>query len=196
MTAEQIAQLVIEPDTASAAAAVEVRCAGAWTVQGIPQLEQRLETLSWPGEGDLVIDGAAISALDTAGAWLLHRTIRALEQRGRNVRINGLRLEFSALLQLIAARAVMPVPISNTSSPRCCAPKITSSPTSMTAASSSRRAWSTRLPPTGSRRSACNSSAAAAANTGASTISLTPRYNGSSDRVWIHRSAGIKRMVI
>lgn len=108
MTEKQIAQLMIESDTVSATAAIEVRCTGAWTVQGIARLERRLEVLSWPGEGDLAIDGSAISALDTAGAWLLHRTIRALEQRGRNVRINGLRPEFSALLQLIASRSVAP----------------------------------------------------------------------------------------
>ncbi len=106
MTDEQIAQLVIE--SASAAAAVEVRCAGAWTVRGIARLERQLEVLSWPGEGDLVIDGSAISALDTAGAWLLHRTIHKLEQHGRNVRIDGLRPQFSALLQLIASRSVTP----------------------------------------------------------------------------------------
>ncbi|MCL4315299.1 MAG: ABC transporter permease [Gammaproteobacteria bacterium] len=46
--------------------------------------------------------------LDTTGAWLLHRTVRALEQRGRNVRITGLRSEFSALLRLIAAHGVTP----------------------------------------------------------------------------------------
>lgn len=108
MTDEQIAQLVIESESVSATAAVEVRCAGAWTVQGIARLERRLEVLSWPGEGDLAIDGSAISALDTAGAWLLRRTMRALEQRGRNVRMNGLRPEFSALLQLIASRPVTP----------------------------------------------------------------------------------------
>ena len=108
MTDEQIAQLVIESEPVSATAAVEVRCAGAWTVQGIARLERRLEVLSWPGEGDLAIDGSAISALDTAGAWLLRRTMRELEQRGRNVRMNGLRPEFSALLQLIASRPVTP----------------------------------------------------------------------------------------
>ncbi|MBK7017088.1 MAG: MlaE family lipid ABC transporter permease subunit [Sulfuritalea sp.] len=108
MTDEQIAQLVIGSESVSATAAVEVRCAGAWTVQGIARLERRLEVFSWPDEGDLAIDGSAISALDTAGAWLLHRTMRALEQRGRNVRMNGLRPEFSALLQLIASRPVTP----------------------------------------------------------------------------------------
>ena len=108
MTDEQIAQLVIGSESVSATAAVEVRCAGAWTVQGIARLERRLEVFSWPDEGDLAIDGSAISALDTAGAWLLHRTMRALEQRGRNVRMNGLRPEFSALLQLVASRPVTP----------------------------------------------------------------------------------------
>jgi phospholipid/cholesterol/gamma-HCH transport system permease protein len=106
MTDEHIAQLVIEPEPVSAMAIVEARCAGAWTVQGIARLERRLENLSWPGDGNLVIDGSAISSLDTVGAWLLHRTIRALELRGRNVRISGLRPEFSALLQLIASRSV------------------------------------------------------------------------------------------
>lgn len=108
MTDEQIAQLMIGPEPVSVTAAVKVRCAGAWTVQGIARLERRLEVLSWPGERDLVIDGSAISALDTAGAWLLHRTIRAVEQRGRNVRMDGLRPEFSALLQLIASRPATP----------------------------------------------------------------------------------------
>ena len=57
-----------------------------------------------------MIDGSAISALDTAGAWLLHRTMRALEQRGATVRISGLRPEFNTLLQLIAAGAATAEP--------------------------------------------------------------------------------------
>jgi len=111
MTAIQIAQLEIETDTASVPNSVQVRCAGAWTVQGIAPLEQRLSTLSVPSASKLAIDGSAISALDTAGAWLLHRTIRTLEQNGTSVRISGLRPEFNTLLQLIAARAGMAVPV-------------------------------------------------------------------------------------
>lgn len=108
MTDDQIAYLVIETDASSTPETVNVRCAGAWIVQGIARLERRLEVLAWLGVKDLVIDGAAITALDTSGAWLLHRTIRDLEQRGRNVAINGLRPEFSALLQLIASCAIAP----------------------------------------------------------------------------------------
>ena len=110
MTDEQIAHLVIERDTSSATATVNVRCMGAWVVQGIAQLEQDLEVISGLVEKDLVIDGAAITALDTSGAWLLHRTIHELEHRGRNVTINGLRPEFSTLMQLIASCVTAPEP--------------------------------------------------------------------------------------
>ncbi|MDO8313301.1 MAG: MlaE family lipid ABC transporter permease subunit [Sideroxyarcus sp.] len=108
MTADQIAKLVIQTDTASAAKAVKVRCTGAWTVQGIAQLEQQLKDIAWPVAVDLEIDSSAISALDTSGAWLLHRTVRALEQQGRSVRIIGLRAESSSLLNLISACELLP----------------------------------------------------------------------------------------
>ena len=80
-------------------------------MQGIAPVEQRLADFSRSAAGELVIDVEAMSALDTAGAWLLHRTIRTLEQRGASVRIDGLRPEFSTLLELIAARAEMAEPV-------------------------------------------------------------------------------------
>jgi len=108
MTADQIAKLVIHTDAATATEIIKVRCTGTWTVQGIAQLEQQLKDIAWPVAADLEIDSSAISALDTSGAWLLHRTVSTLEQQGSNVRIIGLRPEFSSLLDLISARAVLP----------------------------------------------------------------------------------------
>ena len=74
-------------------------------LRALPQLERRLAAQSFAGEGELVIDAAALTAMDTSGAWLLHRTIRALEARGRAVRVQGLRPEFDALLRLVVSRA-------------------------------------------------------------------------------------------
>lgn len=108
MTDKQLAQLVVDTDTVSATSTINVRCAGGWTVQGITRLERQLDVVAWPGAGELVIDGSAISALDTAGAWLLHRTMRELEKRGRNVSIKGFQPEFSALLQLVSSHAAAP----------------------------------------------------------------------------------------
>ena len=82
----------------------EASCAGAWVLRAIPQLDRRVAALSFPGDGELVIDAAAVTAMDTSGAWLLHRTIRVLEARGRAVRVQGLRPEFDALLKLVVSR--------------------------------------------------------------------------------------------
>ena len=86
MTAENPAQLIIAGAAAHDAAGVEARCEGAWTVHGIAELDRRLEALSWPDRGEVVVDGSALASLDTSGAWLLHRTVRHLEQRGCTVR--------------------------------------------------------------------------------------------------------------
>lgn len=108
MTAEQIAELVIQMDAASSKEVVKARCTGAWIVQSVAQLEQQLKDIAWPAGVNLEIDGSSISALDTSGAWLLHRTVRALEQQGRSVQIIGLRAESSSLLDLISACEVLP----------------------------------------------------------------------------------------
>jgi phospholipid/cholesterol/gamma-HCH transport system permease protein len=103
MIDEQIAQLIIEMNTPSQSATITVRCIGAWVVREIAQLELQLEAISWPESGSFVIDGSQISALDTSGAWLLHRMTSSLERDGKNVNTIGLRPEFSALLRLVAS---------------------------------------------------------------------------------------------
>ena len=108
MTADDTAQLSIATDAAPVGAAVEVRCSGAWTVQGIAPLERRLAAFSYPDRTSVIVDGSAISALDTSGGWLLLRTIRGLEKRGCTVEVRGLRPEYGALLHLISARVITP----------------------------------------------------------------------------------------
>jgi phospholipid/cholesterol/gamma-HCH transport system permease protein len=97
MTTDPIAQLQIQAAT--------VRCSGVWTVRGIEALEPTLDALAWPAAPQVILEAAGISALDTSGAWLLHRTVRMLQQRGKTVNLQGLQAEFSHLLQLVEARA-------------------------------------------------------------------------------------------
>jgi len=108
MTSDQIAKLAFQTDAASDSEIVKLRCTGAWTVHGIAQLEQQLKDITWPAETDLEIDSSAMSALDTSGAWLLHRMVKALEQQGNSVRIIGLRAESRSLLDLISACELLP----------------------------------------------------------------------------------------
>jgi len=106
MTARQDPAAETGADIGPGNAPQELRCSGAWVLRGIAQLEPRLARLSRPGDGELTLDASAVTAMDTSGAWLLHRTLRALQQDGRSVQLRGLRPEFEALLQLIASRKV------------------------------------------------------------------------------------------
>jgi len=93
-----------------------MRCSGVWTLQGIPLLEQHIAQLSWPTSGSLIFDGEAVDSLDTAGAWLIYRTLGQLERMGLAVTIHGLRPEHDALLQLIKTHAAgerAPIPPSH-----------------------------------------------------------------------------------
>jgi len=109
MMQQQIAQLQMEKNTSANALVVTLRCAGPWVVPAIAQLEPQLQLVVAIDATQVVVDATQLVAMDTSGAWLLQRTIRALEQRGLNVSISGLRPEFSALLQLVAAAGVAPV---------------------------------------------------------------------------------------
>jgi phospholipid/cholesterol/gamma-HCH transport system permease protein len=78
---------------------------GSWTALGIGAVETRLESLSAPAAAELVVDGANIEALDTAGAWLLHKLTRRLGAAGPAVQVRDLRPEFAGLLELVAHHA-------------------------------------------------------------------------------------------
>jgi phospholipid/cholesterol/gamma-HCH transport system permease protein len=94
-----------------------VRCVGSWTVNRIARLERRLDHTTWPASAEVVFDGSAITAMDTAGAWLLRRALRNLERSGQRVSLQGLRAEHEALFAMIgspevelALAATVPVP--------------------------------------------------------------------------------------
>jgi phospholipid/cholesterol/gamma-HCH transport system permease protein len=106
MTANPITDPDTRADIQPGNTPFDVRCAGAWVLRGIEPLEHRLARLPWPDAGELLIDASAVTAMDTSGAWMLHRTMRALQEHGHSVQVRGLRPEFEALLQLIASRSV------------------------------------------------------------------------------------------
>jgi phospholipid/cholesterol/gamma-HCH transport system permease protein len=53
-----------------------------------------------------VIDASGVDAMDTAGAWLLHRTVRALERSGRSVTLR-LRPEHQGQLGIVTPAEVV-----------------------------------------------------------------------------------------
>lgn len=80
-----------------------VRCGGLWVLRGIANLERSLDTLVWPEKKVLHFDVSGIAEMDTAGAWLLCRTIRMLEGRGYTALLQGQREDHEALLNVVKA---------------------------------------------------------------------------------------------
>lgn len=78
-----------------------LRCTGSWTVQHLAPLERRLARFPWPDASSLTFDAGDLADLDTAGAWLLHRTGRALEHTGRRVQVTGLDERRRAILETV-----------------------------------------------------------------------------------------------
>jgi phospholipid/cholesterol/gamma-HCH transport system permease protein len=86
-----------------------VRCRGSWTVDRIGHVERALSGLAWPGGVEVVLDASGADAMDTAGAWLLHRTARSLERSGRTVNLQ-LRPEHQRILQLVISSGFVRAP--------------------------------------------------------------------------------------
>jgi phospholipid/cholesterol/gamma-HCH transport system permease protein len=79
----------------------EVALSGSWTARGMGAIEPQLDALSAPSTSTLVVDGARIDALDTAGAWVLQKLLRRLRDEGTAVQLRELRPEFAKLLQAV-----------------------------------------------------------------------------------------------
>src|SRR5512146_337276 len=76
---------------------------GVWKLDGLSTLEKRLPGARWPDQPELVLDADRVEAMDTAGAWLLLRTVQMLERGGKRVEIRGLRAEFDGLVKMVSA---------------------------------------------------------------------------------------------
>ena len=93
------------------AGALVLRAEGHWLIGAAAQLDRRLRGLDLPAGRRVTIDAAGIERLDTAGAWLLLRTERALAARGNTVDLANLRPSLAPLFEQLRDRGdVSPPP--------------------------------------------------------------------------------------
>lgn len=80
-----------------------IRCQGSWTIPHLTKLQSVMTRMAWPLDPKLTWDVMNITAMDTGGAVVLHRTMTQLRNEGRQVSVEGLRPEFEELLQVVSA---------------------------------------------------------------------------------------------
>jgi len=108
--------LETDPGADVTARAGTVYLRGAWTTQHLGGLIDKIGTdkigaliADEPRNGDpRHVEAGGLTALDTAGAWILYGLLRGLEARGSEARIDGLEDGHRALLDLIRDRAPEP----------------------------------------------------------------------------------------
>jgi phospholipid/cholesterol/gamma-HCH transport system permease protein len=83
------------------AAGVRLACAGGWTIDFGARLEKQADSLVADAEGahDALFDLSGVEAMDTAGAWVIDRSMQALMARGVTTRVVGARAEHAILLK-------------------------------------------------------------------------------------------------
>ena len=86
----------------------ELALSGYWTARGIGAIEPQLDALSAPSTSEMVVNGAGIEALDTAGAWVLQKLLQRLRGEGTAIQVRGLRQEFARLLEVVGQQVAEP----------------------------------------------------------------------------------------
>src|SRR3990172_4709478 len=100
----------------------ELALSGSWTARGIGTIETQLDAPPAPSPAEIVVDGAHIEALDTAGAWVLQNLLSRLHGEGVAGQLLALRPDFAKLLEIdkpqVADQTNRPAPIASmTASP-------------------------------------------------------------------------------
>ncbi|PKO31831.1 MAG: hypothetical protein CVU34_16725 [Betaproteobacteria bacterium HGW-Betaproteobacteria-7] len=80
----------------------QLQLAGSWTARGLGRIDRQLDALAQPAGAPLVIDASEIEAVDTAGAWVIHKLLQRLGSEAAGVELRALRPEFDHLLSLVA----------------------------------------------------------------------------------------------
>src|SRR3990167_1683961 len=76
-------------------------CQGEWDLTSFSKLKASADHISWPQEGELVIDGHAIKKMDSSGACLLSMWAKDLSKKGITVRFESFQPAYQTLLKLV-----------------------------------------------------------------------------------------------
>lgn len=95
----------------------KVICSGDWRLSNLHPVESFLSHQHWAGQKSLEIDMHAVTAIDTAAAWLLHRTLLNLEQKGIAARIAGMSDEAQELYDMVCRTLAAPAELTRQKPP-------------------------------------------------------------------------------
>ncbi len=81
--------------------ASSIRPVGLWITTEVDQVDEPMRQIETGKFGDIEIDMSQIAELDTAGAWIIERTVRGLVKSGHKVTIRGESKDSKVLLKAV-----------------------------------------------------------------------------------------------
>ena len=86
----------------------EIVLSGRWTADAMDALEDELQAMQVGPGSKLAASGAALDALDSAGAWVLQQFLQRLRGQGMEVTLRCMPAEYSRLLDAVAQPVQQP----------------------------------------------------------------------------------------
>jgi phospholipid/cholesterol/gamma-HCH transport system permease protein len=83
-------------------------CHGDWNLPNFTLIRKQLHKIHWPTSGNWVVDGKNITSMDSAGAWLLDRHIKRLNEKGVEIHFENFPDETKKLIEIIEKRIIPP----------------------------------------------------------------------------------------
>ena len=79
-----------------------LRAGGHWGIGEASRLDAQLRALELPSGRVVQVDAGDITVMDTAGAWILHRTIKSLRGQGLSVEVTNANPSVAEMLEEVA----------------------------------------------------------------------------------------------
>ena len=79
-----------------------LRAGGRWGIGQASRLDAKLRGLEFPSGRKVQVDAGDITVMDTAGAWILYRTIKSLRAQGLSVEVSNANASVAEMLEEVA----------------------------------------------------------------------------------------------
>lgn len=84
----------------------QFHCGGEWNITSIPKLQNEISALSWPSSGEMIVDGSAITQMDSAGAWLINQLVEKLAHHHITAHLENVADRFQTLITIVDKEGV------------------------------------------------------------------------------------------
>lgn len=81
-------------------------CEGEWDLANLPAIKSILNNIQWPSDDILIIDGTAVTKMDTSGAWMLNDLVQQLTEKFVSVHFENFSPQHQSLLSIIQQRII------------------------------------------------------------------------------------------